>query len=181
MNDLRPWDILAERVLLDRKWLRVREQRVRTARGVVIDEFHVIESSSWAGIVCLTPQRELVLVEQYRHGHAGPSLELPAGVIEPGEEGASGAARELVEETGYTSDHWQHLWRVRPEPARHAQWAEFYVAKNARLTAPQKLDETEDMRVVTRPLADLDAIVGEMVHGLHVGALLLAARRGLLD
>jgi hypothetical protein len=34
--------------------------------------------------------------------------------------------------------------------------------------------------VVTRPLSELDTIVAEMVHGLHVGALLLAARRGLL-
>ncbi|HSC89722.1 MAG TPA: NUDIX hydrolase, partial [Polyangiaceae bacterium] len=156
-RDLEPWKVLDSSLILDRKWLRVRQERVETARGVVIDEFHVIESSCWAGIVCVTAQRELVLVEQYRHGHRGPSLELPAGVIESGEDWLDGAQRELREETGYTSEDWKPFWRVRPEPARHDQWVEFFVAKGAQRTMLQHLDETEDMRVVLRPLDDLDA------------------------
>jgi 8-oxo-dGTP pyrophosphatase MutT (NUDIX family) len=176
-----PWEVLDTELVLDRKWLRVRQERVRTARGVVIDEFHVIEASAWAGVVCVTAERQLVLVEQYRHGHGGPSLELPAGVVEAGEPWLEGARRELREETGFVSDHWRPLWRVRPEPARHAQWVEFFVATGAVRVAEQELDETEDMRIVLRPLGELDAIVDEMVHGMHVGALLLAARRGLLD
>ena len=178
MSSLRAWEVLEQRLILNRKWLRIREERIRTARGAIIDEFHVIESPSWAGIICVTDQRELVLVEQYRHGHGGVSLELPAGVIEPHEDAAKGAARELQEETGYTSTQWQPLWRVRPEPARHAQWAEFFFASGAVCTADQQLDATEDMRIVRRPLGELDAIVSEMVHGLHVAALLLAERRG---
>lgn len=176
----KPWQVLDSELVLERKWLRVRQERVRTAAGVVIDEFHVIEASPWAAVICVTEARELVLVEQYRHGHAGPSLELPAGVIEPGEEVLSAAQRELREETGYEAPVWQKLWQIRPEPARHQQWAHFALATGARRSQGQELDATEDLTVVTRPLAELDAILADMVHGLHVGALLLAARRGLL-
>ena len=177
----RSWELLGSELLLERKWLRVRQDRVRTQSGVVIDEFHVIESPAWAATVCLTPARELVLVEQYRHGHGGPSLELPAGVIEPSEDPAFAAARELCEETGYEAESVQLFWSVRPEPARHEQWAHFAVARSATLSRPQALDDTEAVSVILRPLAELDQIVAEMVHGLHVAALLLAERRGLLD
>jgi 8-oxo-dGTP pyrophosphatase MutT (NUDIX family) len=176
----RAWQVLESRPLFERKWLRVRQDRVRTASGVEIAEFHVIESPPWAAILCVTEARELVLVEQYRHGHGGPSLELPAGVLEPGEDPVSAAQRELAEETGYVAPDWQHLWTVRPEPARHDQWAHFAVARGATRSSAQALDATEDITVVLRPLAELDAVLGEMVHALHVGALLLAARRGLL-
>ena len=176
----KPWQVLDSELILERKWLRVRQERVRTAGGVVIDEFHVIEASPWAAVICVTEEQELVLVQQYRHGHGGPSLELPAGVIEPGEDALSAAQRELGEETGYEAPVWQNLWQIRPEPARHQQWAHFALATGARRSKSQALDPTEDLTVVTRPLAELDAIVLQMVHGLHVGALLLAARRGLL-
>lgn len=174
------WQTLDSELLLDRKWLRVRRDRVRTANGVLIDEFHVIEAAPWAAVVCITEERELVLVEQYRHGHGGLSLELPAGVLEPGEPPLEAARRELREETGYEAPHFEALWQTRPEPARHEQWAHFAVATGARLVQGQVLDATEDVTVVRRPVSELDAIVSEMVHGLHVAALLLAARRGYL-
>lgn len=177
---VRPWKTLASEVLLERKWLRIRQERIETGRGAIIDEFHVIEGPPWAAIVCVTTRRELVLVEQYRHGHGELSLELPAGVIEKAEDPLVAAQRELLEETGYGGGAWQALCVVRPEPARHTQWAHLFVCVGAELLRPQALDDTEDVRVVLRPVAELDAVVDEVIHGVHVGALLLAERRGYL-
>jgi ADP-ribose pyrophosphatase len=177
---VKPWEVLESRYLLERYWLRLREDRVRTANGTIIEQFHVLEQPSWAAVVCVTASGELVLSEQYRHGARAGTLALPAGVIDAGEEPLAAAQRELREETGYQSDHWEPLLTVRPEPARHDHWAHFYVARGAHQGSEQSLDPAENVVVRRFPLADLDGILSELSHAAHIGALLLAERRGLL-
>ncbi len=174
------WTVLSETIAFDERYLRVKTQRVRLPSGIEIDDYHLIESRSWAATIAVTPRRELVLVEQYRHGHGESSLELPAGVIEEGEDPMTAALRELQEETGYAGTNIQALWSTRPEPARHRQWAHIGFAANVEDTGMRSLDATEDLQVVLRPVQQLPAIIESMVHAVHIGALLLAERRGLL-
>jgi 8-oxo-dGTP pyrophosphatase MutT (NUDIX family) len=177
---LQPWQVLESRYLLERFWLRLREDRVRTANGTIIEQYHVLEQPSWSAVVCVTDAGELVLSEQYRHGAQSVTLELPAGVIDAGEEPLAAARRELREETGYEAEEWLPLLTIRPEPARHDHWAHFFVARGARPSAEQSLDPAENVVVRRLPLADLDGIVDRLSHAAHVGALLLAERKGLL-
>lgn len=174
------WKILKQTPLLERRYLRVDEHQVQLPNGVVIDDFCVIESPSWAAMLCITDDKELVLVRQYRHGHMGSSLELPAGIIDEGEEPVAAAVRELREETGYLCDGARHLWKTRPEPARHRQWAHFAYGWGVRKSALQELESTESIKVELHPVAHLDEVLTQMVHGVHIAALLLAARQGLL-
>lgn len=177
---MHPWEVLETDLLFDRRYLRVESQKVRLSSGVIIEDFHMIQAPPWVGVLAVTDDQQLVLVEQYRHAHGRASLELPAGIIDGSEEITAAAARELAEETGYTAREFLPLWQARPEPSRHTQWAYFCIARGARLVGSQALDETEDIRVMTRPISELDDIVAEMVHAAHVAALLLAERRGLL-
>lgn len=177
---LTPWEVLEQRPLLEKRYLRVSEQRVRLPGGVVLDDFCLVESPSWAAMLCTTSQQELILVRQYRHGHEGSSLELPAGIIDAGEQPVDAAIRELREETGYQCEGATPFWKVRPEPARHRQWAHFAIAKAERMQSGQQLEDSENICVELCPLAHLDEALSEMVHGVHVAAILLALRRGLL-
>ena len=63
-------------------------------------------SGSTPGSVAIVPvtiDREVILVQHYRHAVGKSLLELPAGTLDhPGESPANAARRELLEETGYT-------------------------------------------------------------------------------
>lgn len=177
-----PWQVLARRTLLERHWISVREDRVRLANGHEIEEFHVITSPSWASVLAVTESDEVVLVRQYRHGIAGESLELPAGVIEAGEAPLEAAQRELLEETGYAAERWEPIASVATEPSRHTVRAHFFCALGAKPVAAHSPDASEEIELVLVPKNSLVELVlrGDIVHGVHVGAILVAERRGLL-
>lgn len=179
---MKPWRVLESRTVVDRRWLKVHEHRIGLPHGGEIDEFHLIEAPSWVAILAVTEQDELVLVDQYRHGAQRTSRELPAGVIDEGETPERAAQRELLEETGYASDRWSPLIEVNTEPSRHTTRACFFVALGAKRVREQRLDPSENIAVQLVPAREVLALVedGTIVHGVHVGALLLAERRGLV-
>ena len=49
----------------------------------------------------------VLLERQYRHAAGARLWELPAGSLDPGEDPARAARRELLEETGYSAAKWQ--------------------------------------------------------------------------
>lgn len=178
--DLRPWRVESSEPVLEERYLEVWRERVTTGSGFSIPDYHLIRSPSWAAAICLTRDRNLVMVRQYRHGHEALSLEFPAGIVEPDEEPLEAARRELIEETGYEAETLTQFWQIRPEPARHRQTAHFAFGKGAVLARPQALDASEEIRVELHPVSCLDQVVAQMAHGLHVAALLWAERTGLL-
>jgi 8-oxo-dGTP pyrophosphatase MutT (NUDIX family) len=177
------WEVLSQRTLIERHWLRVIEQRVRLPNGHEIPEFHRIEGPDWAAVLALTDDGSAVLVRQYRHGAAESGLELPAGAIEVGEEGLPAAQRELAEETGFVAPDWQPLAIVNAEPARHTTRAHLFVARGARRAGPPRMEAGEHLTVEVIPARELGRRIDqrEINHGVHVGAILLAARRGFFS
>src|SRR5690349_13334476 len=119
LTRIRPWQVLNETTLVSRHWLAIKEQHVRLGNGHEIEQFHLILGPSWTGVLCLTDSDEVVFVRQYRHGAGTLSLELPAGVIDAGEEPVTAARRELLEETGFEATSFEPLLAVVPEPARN--------------------------------------------------------------
>jgi 8-oxo-dGTP pyrophosphatase MutT (NUDIX family) len=183
---VKPWKVLDRKRLLERRWLAVSEERVELPNGTIIDEFHVLHSPHWAGVIAVTgqgsPGDDIILVEQYRHGLGRASLELPAGVIDPDESPLAAAQRELKEETGYVAESWRPLIVVAPEPARASNRAHFFFASGARPDGEAEPEASEVIALRRLPmravLAEIES--GHIAHAAHVGALLLAAQRGWL-
>lgn len=178
----RPWRVLESVTVVSSPWLTVYEQRVRLESGREIERFHVVSAPSWAAVLCLTPEGQAVLVRQYRHGLGAPSLELPAGVIEPGEDPLVAAQRELREETGYESSAWRPLLAVATEPSRHQNRAHFFVAEHAVQHSTPAPDADEDVEVVLVGQSELTELIGagEIQHAVHIAAILWAEREGFL-
>jgi len=89
------------------------------------------------GIVAVTTDDTLLVVEQHRLPVGGRCLELPAGLVgdEPGlaDEGLlEGAKRELLEETGFASDDWQYVGPLASSAGLTDEAVDFFVARQAR-------------------------------------------------
>ena len=69
----------------------------------------VVRRGPAAVIIPVDEQGKLLFVRQYRHPYRGMSLELPAGVLEPGEDPLHCGVRELKEETGAEADRVESL------------------------------------------------------------------------
>ncbi len=162
--------------------MRLREDHVVLPSGAEMEEFHVVEYPNWAATVCIDTDGNFVLVEQYRHGIGRSSIELPAGVIESDEDPLIGAQRELLEETGYAAPRWRMIGKCATDPSNHANYAYLYLAEGAYLQQKQALDVEEDIevRVLSPDVLSTTINAGEIVHGIHLTALLWACQKGWL-
>ncbi len=137
-----------------------------------IADFYVIESPDWVNIIARTKDSRLVMIEQFRHGTDQINLELPGGIIDKDEEPRASAARELLEETGYSSDKWTLIGTSRPNPAIQSNTIYHYLALECEKTADTSFDENES--IVTRLLAEneVESLImnGEITHSLVVAA-----------
>ena len=158
-------------------------QRVsrRSPRTGKIGEYKVLRMPAWVNVVALTRDSQVVLIHQYRHGLDALTLEIPGGMVDPGETPAAAAARELLEETGYAGETPIHLGDVHPNPAIQDNVCSMYLIADAARVSEPSLDEGEHIQVVTAPLAEIPALVRErrITHSLVVCAFAyLALLRG---
>jgi ADP-ribose pyrophosphatase len=117
-------------------------------------------------IVAVTTDRQLVLIEEYRHPLGARVVELPAGLVgdEPGtneEDLIEAAKRELLEEAGCVSQHWQHLIGGPASPGLTNEQYTIYLALDAKKVADGGGDESEDIHVRLVPLDQVDTWLQE--------------------
>jgi len=175
------WTVEKSRYIVrDEPWLSIREEACRTEDGTLIDPFYVLEYPDWANVVALTDDDEVVLVRQYRHAVGRRVLELPSGVIDPGDASPEAAARrELREETGFAAERWKLCGVLSANPASHTNSTFCFLATGCLRVGEPVLDAGEAVESLLLPLPEVLARVerGEMLQALHVGALHLALSR----
>jgi len=174
-KEITKWQTVSSTYISRHSFMSVRRDN-RTAPGLDNHDFFVLEFPDWANVVAVTEDGMVVLVRQFRHGLEIFNLEIPGGVVDPGENPLDTAARELAEETGYVPEKIQLLSTVSVNPAIQDNWCHLFLATGCRLMQEQALDGTESIEVKLVPLDSLAAMMknGEIHHSLNCLAINLA-------
>lgn len=154
--------------------------RVRLPNGRVT-ELELVHHRGAAAVVPLLEDGRVVLVRQYRYATGGWLLEIPAGKLPGGESPATGAGRELEEETGYRAARLEPLGWIWSSPGFSDEKVWLFLARQLRATQ-QRLESDEVLTLETAPLPELvgQAERGELQDAKTVcGVLRAAARLGL--
>lgn len=136
-------------------------------------DFVVVAPTDWCNVLALTTDGRLVLVRQFRFGIDGFSLEIPGGVMEPGEDPIEAGLRELREETGYTGARARLIGSVNPNPAIQSNRCHFVLVEDAVQSAALEWDADEEIEVTTVAAGEVlaHARAGGITHALVLNAL----------
>ena len=150
-----------------------RIDRLRNPRNGKVFERLVLESVDWVNVVALDANGRSLMIRQYRFGVGYTTLETPGGMVDPGEDSKTAAARELLEETGFASDNWSYLGAVEPNPAFHNHLCHHWLAQDVYRAQTQDLGDGESIALEFMTQAQVRAAVvsGELKHALALSAL----------
>jgi len=169
------WTKLGDRSLALTRIFDLRAAAYRHPVRGTEKEFVVIDAPDWVVVLAVTRDQRLVLVNQFRFGVDAPSLELPGGVIDRGEDPVAAGLREVEEETGYRPARACLLGTVHPNPAIQNNTCHLVLAEEAELAATVAWDADEEIELVTAPVAEAFswARSGRITHALSLNALFL--------
>jgi len=171
-KNLETWKRKSSKKVADCRVFNVREDFCERESDGLEHSFFVIENPDWVNIIALTKENEVVLIEQFRHGIEEIILEIPGGMIDKNEKPETAARRELLEETGYSSDEFIFLGKSRPNPAIQDNWIYHFAAVNAEKIEEVNFDEHESVITKLLPFKDVKKLIsdGNITHSLVVSA-----------
>jgi len=155
----------------------VDRKRCRHPERDVERDFFSIHSQPWVNVLAVTPEGKLVLVNQFRFGVEELSLEIPGGIIDPGEDPLTAGLRELEEETGFVGKRGRIIGQVWANPAIMDNICSFVLVEEAVCRSPSNWDHDEEMEVSLTPVEEVLrwGQEGRIRHSLVLNALFFFA------
>ncbi len=169
---IKPWPLIRSQSNTSLRIFNLRVDRSLSPRTHEEHDFYVLESPDWVNVIPLTPDNQVVLIRQYRHGTREVTLEIPGGIVEERDSPEEAAVRELREETGFLESEMVSLGSVHPNPAFLSNRCHTFVARDVVKAGEQHQDEKEDIEVLLKPIQEVPRLIrkGEISHSLVLAA-----------
>ena len=143
--------------------VRVDDVRLPSGRTSVRE---VVEHPGSAVVIPVTTDGHVLMIRQYRHVTGEHLLELPAGVLDPGEDPRAAGQRELREETGHRAATVRELATIWISPGYTTERATVLLAEGCE-SVPHEADVDEPVQIVRVPLVDVPALLDPGASRVH--------------
>ncbi len=147
------WKTLSSKTILHHRVMDFVEKDEQASDGLT-GKYVAIRTRDWV-IAVPVHEGRFVMVRQWRHGMEGITVEFPGGVKESDETPEEGAARELLEETGYRAGRITVIGRCNPNPAIYGNTITFVLAEDLTATNELHTDEDEFVEPVELPVEEV--------------------------
>jgi 8-oxo-dGTP pyrophosphatase MutT (NUDIX family) len=156
------WKTISSETLVNDYHVTVVKNQVELPDGSRIDDFYTVTIPDASMVAAITKEGKLLLKEEYRYACQDRIIECPAGMFEESEtDPLLVAKRELLEETGYSSDQWTYLGATRESTSKLTNRMYLFLAKNCEKVSLPHLDPHEHLDVLEADIADAVRMVME--------------------
>jgi ADP-ribose pyrophosphatase len=168
------YEVLDSKPIYAGRVFSIRQDRLRLPDGRE-SRLDIVDHSGSVVILPLDEAGNLIFVRQYRHPAGAELLELPAGMLDPGESPLECARREVREETGLAAGRMVPLGSFFLAPGYSTERMHVYLASELR-PDPLEADSDEFIQLERIPLEQvlLRARSGELCDAKSLAALFLA-------
>ncbi len=166
------WTVHSEQPLYQDEWLDIRLADVEISGGRHLSH-RLIRTPPGAGAVVVDSQQRVLLLWRHRFITDTWGWEIPIGKIDPGENPADAAAREVAEETGWRPGPLRPLLYLQPTPGISDSEHHIFRGDGATFAGPPSEDWEAD-RISWVPLSEVRSLIDkrDIVAGTTVAALL---------
>jgi len=160
----------------------IRKDKIEFENGLQADRELVVKHHEAAAVIAVDNDGKLLMVKQYRYGTGFEMLEIPAGLMDPGEDHETCAARELQEETGMKAKQLTRLFDYYATPGYCTEKIVFYLAQDLE-PAEQHLDADEFLTVHKVDIEEAIQMVsdGRITDGKTIAAVFAVKTRFKMD
>lgn len=141
------WKTLSSEYIIKEPWMTARKDKLELPDGRVKEAYWSLEYPDWINVIAITKEGKYIFERQYRHGLDVVEWEIPAGVIEKGEEPMAAAKRELMEETGFGGGEWESFMKICQNPSTCNNTTHCFLARGVEHIGSQHFDANEDLDV----------------------------------
>ena len=157
------WRTIKSDTVIEDYHVTVKKNAVQLPDGALINDFYTVTIPDAAMVAAITPEGKILLKTEFRYAVGEDVIECPAGMFEKDEnDPLTVAKRELLEETGYTSNSWTYLGSTLESTSKLTNRMHLFLAKDCVQTCGQHLDANEHLTVTE---VYLDTAVGMVMNG----------------